>query len=108
MRPSQLVSSVQSSRKLAYTVKGSEDDKVLLELPSADNGSIYPEEVAAAILRHLIDAAEAQAGAQFDRAVISVPAYFNQEQCEATMAAGAPPSCNHILASRWLVFLVGV
>ncbi|KAK9813400.1 hypothetical protein WJX73_006199 [Symbiochloris irregularis] len=51
-------------------------------------GVITPEEVAAHILRHLLTGAEQKGYGQITKAVISVPAYFNEAQTEATEAAG--------------------
>lgn len=47
-----------------------------------------PEEVSSHIIRRLLDDAEAYLGEKVTRAVITVPAYFTDEQREATEAAG--------------------
>ena len=49
---------------------------------------VSPVEVSAAILRHLRGIAEASLGEGVERAVITVPAYFNDGQRQATLQAG--------------------
>lgn len=66
-------------------VKGANDG------PAVDvKGRLYtPEELSAFILRRLKEAAEAYLGENVTRAVITVPAYFNDAQRQATKDAGA-------------------
>ncbi|MBN1476538.1 molecular chaperone DnaK [Candidatus Sumerlaeota bacterium] len=52
-------------------------------------GVLTPEEVCAKILRSLRKAAESRLGRKIDQAVITVPAYFNDTQRQATKDAGA-------------------
>ncbi|KAL4443054.1 hypothetical protein ABPG77_008545 [Micractinium sp. CCAP 211/92] len=52
-------------------------------------GHLYPEEVSGHVLRKLLAAAEDFAGRPIRKAVISVPAYFTDEQREATIMAGS-------------------
>lgn len=47
-----------------------------------------PEEISAQVLRKLVDDASATLGAKVTKAVITVPAYFNNSQREATQNAG--------------------
>ena len=47
-----------------------------------------PEEIAAEVLKHLKTEAEASLGETITRAVITVPAYFNDSQRNATIRAG--------------------
>jgi len=49
---------------------------------------IAPEEISAQVLRKLIDDASAYLGETIDKAVITVPAYFNDAQRQATRDAG--------------------
>ncbi len=47
-----------------------------------------PQEISAKILRELVDRASAAVGEKITRVVITVPAYFDESQKQATMAAG--------------------
>jgi molecular chaperone DnaK len=60
------------------------------ELVKVDVGGkqFTPPEISAQILRALKDAAEAYLGEKVERAVITVPAYFNDSQRQATKDAG--------------------
>ena len=51
-------------------------------------GEVTPEEVSAEILKALLKDAEDYLGQPINRAVITVPAYFTPEQCQATEKAG--------------------
>jgi len=51
--------------------------------------TFYPEEISSMILSKLKEDASAAIGAQVDSAVITVPAYFNDAQRQATKDAGA-------------------
>ena len=51
-------------------------------------GQLYPEEVSAYVVAHLLAAAELQLDADVSKAVISVPAYFGEAQRDATVTAG--------------------
>lgn len=82
---------LQLIAQLPYPVAADGDGHAAMPCAHAPDGSggVYPEEVAAEVIRHLVQTAEEQTGAKFDRAVISVPAYFDPEQCDATETAGA-------------------
>ena len=76
----------------------SEEMKIVpYDVTQAENGdarvrsrdTVYsPPEISAMILRKLKEAAEAYLGQTVDRAVITVPAYFNDSQRQATKDAG--------------------
>jgi molecular chaperone DnaK len=61
--------------------------KVKLECPAADK-QFAPEEISAQVLRKLADDASKYIGEQVTQAVITVPAYFNDSQRQATKDAG--------------------
>ena len=77
---------VHSEEKLVpYGVVGSADEFVKVEV----RGKQYtPQEISAMILQELRKTAEDYLGEKVDRAVITVPAYFNDSQRQATKDAG--------------------
>ncbi|MCM1983455.1 molecular chaperone DnaK [Lyngbya confervoides] len=60
---------------------------VKLECPAADK-QFAPEEISAQVLRKLVDDASKYLGETITEAVITVPAYFNDSQRQATKDAG--------------------
>ena len=79
-------SEVQSEEKMVpYEVVGGPDEFVRVRV----NGKEYtPQEISAYILRKLKEAAESHLGHKVRKAVITVPAYFNDSQRQATKDAG--------------------
>ena len=77
---------VQEEEKLVpYEVVGAADEPVKVRV----RGKLYtPQEVSAMILRELKKTAEDYLGEKVERAVITVPAYFNDSQRTATKEAG--------------------
>ena len=81
-------SEVESERKIvSYKVKPGSDDRVVVEVPNAGK-DFTPEEISAMILQKLKADAEAYLGEKVTDAVITVPAYFNDSQRQATKNAG--------------------
>ena len=79
---------VDSERKIVpYDVKAGKDDRVVVKIPNADK-EFTPEEISAMILQKLKADAEAYLGEKVTDAVITVPAYFNDSQRQATKNAG--------------------
>src|SRR5213082_2209089 len=79
---------VASERKIVpYEVKPGKDDRVVVQVPNA-NKEFTPEEISAMILQKLKADAEAYLGEKVTDAVITVPAYFNDSQRQATKNAG--------------------
>ncbi|MBZ0100950.1 MAG: molecular chaperone DnaK, partial [Thermoanaerobaculia bacterium] len=72
-------------KMVPYKVVGGADELVKVE---AAGKRYTPPEISAMVLRALKDAAEAYLGETVDRAVITVPAYFNDSQRQATKDAG--------------------
>jgi molecular chaperone DnaK len=79
-------SEVQAEEKMVpYEVVGGPNDFVKVRV----NGKEYtPPEISAFILRKLKEAAESHLGHKVRKAVITVPAYFNDSQRQATKDAG--------------------
>jgi molecular chaperone DnaK len=79
-------SEVETEEKMVpYTIVGGPNDYVKVK---AGNKEYSPPEISALILRKLKEAAESYLGHKVNRAVITVPAYFNDAQRQATKDAG--------------------
>ena len=72
-------------RMVPYKVVGAPDEYVSVEI---DGKRYSPAEISAQTLRKLKEAAEAYLGHKVNKAVITVPAYFNDAQRQATKDAG--------------------
>jgi molecular chaperone DnaK len=72
-------------KNVAYKLVGGADELVKVEI---DGKRFTPPEISAAVLSYLKEAAEAYLGEKVTRAVITVPAYFNDSQRQATKDAG--------------------
>ena len=76
----------QELKKVSYIVKDSSGN-VKLECPSLGK-NFSSEEISAEVLRKLVDDASKHLGETVKQAVITVPAYFNDSQRQATKDAG--------------------
>ena len=80
-------SEVSSEEKMVpYDVTGAADEFVKVK---AGDQQFTPQEISAKVLRALKEAAESYLGHKVNKAVITVPAYFNDSQRQATKDAGA-------------------
>src|SRR5213595_3376262 len=78
---------VQSEEKLVpYKIVGGANELVKVDI---DGKQFTPPEISALILRKLKEASEAYLGHTVRKAVITVPAYFNDAQRQATIDAAA-------------------
>lgn len=75
----------QDIPRVAYKIKASDNGGVLISLGGKD---ARPEEISAMILQKIKADVEAKTGEIITQAVITVPAYFNDVQRQATIAAG--------------------
>ncbi len=73
--------------RVPYKVTGGSNQQVLVDLPNAGK-SMTPEEISAMVLGKLKADAEKYLGESITQAVITVPAYFNDAQRQATKDAG--------------------
>jgi len=78
--------SVAEDRKwLPYAIKEGRDEMAVVEV----NGKTYtPQEISAQILQKIKSDAESYLGEKVEKAVITVPAYFDDSQRQATKQAG--------------------
>ncbi|MGL4366675.1 MAG: molecular chaperone DnaK [Brevinemataceae bacterium] len=74
-----------SKERTPYIIKKGSNDHVLFQTRAGDKS---PEQIGALVLTKLKEAAEAYLGTKVTKAVITVPAYFNDSQRQATKDAG--------------------
>ncbi|MCS6771747.1 MAG: molecular chaperone DnaK [Kiritimatiellae bacterium] len=95
--PSNTIYSIKRFMGRKYSEVGSEISRVPYKVVPASNGDAYvqiaeknysPPEISAMILQKLKADAEAYLGEKITQAVITVPAYFNDSQRQATKDAG--------------------
>ncbi|AFZ35961.1 Chaperone protein dnaK [Stanieria cyanosphaera PCC 7437] len=75
------------TKEVAYKVLRDSNGNVKLDCPSQGK-QFAPEEISAQVLRKLIEDASKYLGETVTQAVITVPAYFNDSQRQATKDAG--------------------
>ncbi len=75
----------EEEKMVPYKVVGASDELVRVEVHGKQ---LSPPEISAMVLRALKDAAEDYLGGEITDAVITVPAYFNDSQRQATKEAG--------------------
>ncbi len=75
----------EEEKMVPYEIVGGPDDYVKVKI---DDREYTPPEISAHILRKLKESAESYLGHRVNKAVITVPAYFNDSQRQATKDAG--------------------
>jgi molecular chaperone DnaK len=81
-------SEVESERKkVPYEIRSDSSDRVQVYVPNADK-THSPPEISAMILQKMKQTAEDYLGSEVRQAVVTVPAYFNDAQRQATKDAG--------------------
>ena len=79
------ISVEKDKQTVPYKIKKSDNNGVLVEMSGKD---YRPEEISAMIISKLKADAESQTGEKITEAIITVPAYFNDAQRQATKDAG--------------------
>ena len=75
------------SKRVSYTIRKGEAGNITIESPRL-NKEFVPEEISAMVLKKLAEDASRYLGQPVTQAVITVPAYFNDSQRQATRDAG--------------------
>ena len=75
----------EEQKTVAYKVQAGKDGRAVIDIDGKD---YTPEEISAMVLQKLKADAEKQVGESISQAVITVPAYFNDAQRQATKDAG--------------------
>jgi len=75
----------EEEKQVPYEIVGGQDELVKVRVKDKD---YTPQEISAMILQDLKKTAEEYLGEDVDKAVITVPAYFNDSQRQATKEAG--------------------
>ncbi len=75
----------EDKENIPYTLESGNNGDITIK---ASSKSYTPQEISAAVLQKLKQAAEEYAGEKISEAVITVPAYFNDAQRQATKDAG--------------------
>ncbi|KAF6255521.1 heat shock cognate 70 kDa protein 2 [Scenedesmus sp. NREL 46B-D3] len=79
----------EDAKHWPFTVKQAAGDKPAIEVQFKNEAKTFsPEEVSAMVLTKMKDTAEAFLGKPIKQAVVTVPAYFNDSQRQATKDAG--------------------
>ena len=77
----------KDSKQLPYKVTKDANGNIKIKCSSV-NKEFSPEEISAQVLRKLVSDASSYLGEEVKQAVITVPAYFNDSQRQATIDAG--------------------
>jgi len=77
----------EEMKLVPYAIEGDAQDRVQVKIPHAGR-SFTPPEISAMVLQKMKQTAEDYLGQEVTQAVITVPAYFNDAQRQATKDAG--------------------
>lgn len=77
----------EEKKNASYEIECGSDDLVMVKLPNAKK-NFTPPEISAMVLQKMKNTAEDYLGQEVSQAIITVPAYFNDAQRQATKDAG--------------------
>ncbi|MGQ0815670.1 MAG: molecular chaperone DnaK [Gemmatimonadota bacterium] len=77
----------EEKKKVPYELRSDSSDRVQVYVPNTDK-TFTPPEISAMILQKMKQTAEDYLGSEVKQAVVTVPAYFNDAQRQATKDAG--------------------
>jgi len=78
---------MEEEKLVPYDVEHGAQERITVRIPNADK-SFTPPEISAMILQKMRQTAEDYLGTKVEQAVVTVPAYFNDAQRQATKDAG--------------------
>ena len=95
----------EEQKTVSYKVQKGKDGRAVIDIDGKD---YTPEEISAMVLQKLKTDAEKQVGQPITQAVITVPAYFNDAQRQATKDAGKIAGCVSSTSRRLLLWLTAL
>ena len=78
----------EEEKLVPYKVGHDSSGRVQVTIPNAENKAFSPPEISVMILQKMRQTAEDYLGTKVSQAVVTVPAYFNDDQRQATKDAG--------------------
>ena len=78
----------EEEKLVPYKVGPDSSGRVQVTIPNAENETFSPPEISVMVLQKMRQTAEDYLGTKVNQAVVTVPAYFNDDQGQATKDAG--------------------
>ena len=78
----------EEEKLIPYKVGPDSSGRVQVTIPNAENEAFSPPEISVMVLQKMRQTAEDYLGTKVSQAVVTVPAYFNDDQRQATKDAG--------------------
>ena len=82
------VEASEEEKLVPYKVGPDSNGRVQVTIPNAENETFSPPEISVMVLQKMRQTAEDYLGTKVNQAVVTVPAYFNDDQRQATKDAG--------------------
>ena len=91
-----------------FAIVEGDDDKPLIQVTfKGEEKRFTPEEISSMVLTRMKETAENYLGCEIKQAVVTVPAYFNDQQRQSTKDAGSKTRFLRLnSASTWLTMLL--